>query len=459
MKIAVLGNGSIGLTTAFTLAKAGHKVFLFGDKEKKGSASKAAGAMINVMAEIEEDFLDFEPSKKKFDLAYASQRRWDNFIKQNFSKKEIEINKKKFTLVFKNNLTTPFENKQFEYLKKIKTKFPKDIKINQDISKFKLDKKKIKELICLPREKYLDSRILLSKLEQLLEKYNVKKNYDAGDYLLNTKKDKIEILYNKKKEIFDYVVVALGSYSEKFNKMNKKIVGKIPKILFGTGTAFRIKKKKFTPKFKKNNFVLRTMNRGSACGFHLVPLSNDEYYFGASNFISQLEEAGSRIGSVGVLTNGLIKEFDENLKDNYLTLCSGHRPTSADTYPVLGPLKKNNKIIFATANKRDGLTCSLEISELIKNFVGGDINAFENYKLFEPNRNLISYFNQISAINKAAEASVAGFIMHEGEQYLNDWNKLVKNEKTRIEKIYKKLNLKNFGIHPELISLYDYGRL
>ncbi len=459
MKIAVLGNGAIGLTTSYTLSKSGHRVCLFGNKEKKGSASTAAGAMINVFAEVEENLLDFEPSRKKFELAYASQKRWHSFVKQNFSKKESENYKKKFTLVFKNNLTTPFENKQFTYLKKIQNYFPDDIKTNQKNSKFKIDNKKIRDLIYLPREKYLDSRVLISELEKLIKKYNVKTKYNIEKYLLKIKKNKIEISYNTKKEIFDYVVVALGSYSEKFNRSNKDIVGKIPKIFFGTGTAFRIKKKEFTPKFKKNNFVLRTMNRGNACGFHLIPLSKDEYYFGASNSITQLEERESRIGSVSVLTNGLINEFDSSLKDNHLSLCSGHRPTSADTYPILGPLKKSKKIIFATANKRDGLTCSLEISQLIKNFVNGDKQAFEKYKIFEPNRNLISYFDSITAIDKAAEASVAGFIMHEGEKYLDDWNKLVKLEKKKIEKIYKRINFKKFGIHPELISLYDYKRL
>ena len=49
--------------------------------------------------------------------------------------------------------------------------------------------------------------------------------------------------------------------------------------------------------------------------------------------------------------------------------------------------------------------------------------------------------------------------MHEGEKYLSDWNKLVKKEKIRIEKVYKKLNLKNFGIHPELINLYNHKRI
>ena len=61
MKIAILGNGAIGAMTALKLSNSGNAITIFGDKRRQGSASLAAGAMINVMAEIEEDQLDFEP--------------------------------------------------------------------------------------------------------------------------------------------------------------------------------------------------------------------------------------------------------------------------------------------------------------------------------------------------------------------------------------------------------------
>ena len=458
MKIAVLGNGSIGLTSALSLSDAGHKVYLFGDRNKTGSASKAAGAMLNVMAEMEDNQLDFTPSKKKFYLAYNSQKKWKGFIKKNFSPKEFRSYNKRFTLVFRNNFTTPFEENQFKYLKSHLNSFPNDIKLNY--RKLKTNNyKSVKELIHLPEEKYIDSRLLLSRLDNLLIKNKVKMVFDKKIYKLKKRNHKIEIKYQNKTEIFDYVVIALGSYTQKFNEINRKLVGKIPKIFFGTGTAFRVKKKNFTPKFIKSDYVLRTMNRGNACGFHLVPLNNNEYYFGASNSVSQIEEKKSRIGSVAVLTNGLINEFDPYLSDNHIELCIGHRPTSADTYPILGPLNDHPQILYATGNKRDGLTCSVEISKLIKEYIEGDRTSFENYHLFKPNRKLISFYNKDIAIKKASEASVAGFIMHNGKKYINDWDKLVKIEKSNIQKIYKNIGSKEFGIHPELISLYRNKRI
>ena len=44
----------------------------------------------------------------------------------------------------------------------------------------------------------------------------------------------------------------------------------------------------------------------------------------------------------------------------------------------------------------------------------------------------------------------------------NDGHKVVlfgDKEKTRVEKVYKKLGIKNFGIHPEMVSLYEYKRM
>ena len=67
MKIGILGNGSIGCATAIYLAEAGHNVTLFGNKLREGSASKAAGAMLNVFGELEYGQLENEPLRKKFE--------------------------------------------------------------------------------------------------------------------------------------------------------------------------------------------------------------------------------------------------------------------------------------------------------------------------------------------------------------------------------------------------------
>ena len=127
MKIAILGNGSIGCMAALNLSNDGHKVVLFGDKERHGSASKSAGAMLNVMGEVENDQFETVTTKTKFELGYNSQRKWNDFVKKNFSPKEYKSFKKTNTLVFKNDYTCPFEDKHFNYLKKHANNFPLDV--------------------------------------------------------------------------------------------------------------------------------------------------------------------------------------------------------------------------------------------------------------------------------------------------------------------------------------------
>ena len=449
MKIAILGNGSIGNMLAFKISKSGHNVTQFGSKNRYGSASLAAGAMINCLAEVEENQLDYRPLKQKFDLAYNSQRKWDKFISSYFKKDENKKFKKRYTTVFTNNFTTPYEKKQFEYLKKIQSNFPKDIKTK---------KLKNNEII-LPRERFIDSRIVINRLDELLKKNKVKVIYDIKSYKLKKINKKIEISYQGKTKKFDYVIVALGSFTQEFNTLNKQLVGNIPRIFFGVGSALSILKKPFTKNFSSCDYVLRTMNRGSACGFHLIPLSKNELYFGASNAITQIKENFSRIGSISVLTNGLIDQFSSDLKDNHLELRLGFRPTTADCYPLLGPLNDHQQIIYATGNKRDGLTSSLEISEVINDFINGDKYAFEKYSLFKPNRKLISYYNREIATQIASETSVAGQIMHNKQLMLDDWKKMVKKKKNFLNKFYDKKKISNFGIHPELISMYKFNRI
>ena len=138
----------------------------------------------------------------------------------------------------------------------------------------------------------------------------------------------------------------------------------------------------------------------------------------------------------------------------------GHRPVTADTYPLLGVLNKNSRIIIATGNKRDGLTASPKIASLIQDYISGNKESFEEYKIFNPERNLISYFDKEIAIKSTAEAKISGEMMHYKNPDFSNWNKIVKERVFEYEKIYKKINLnKKFGIHPELLSLYLHRKV
>ena len=68
----IIGNGSIGMAIASDLSRessSSFRISIFGKKNREGSASLAAGAMINVFGEIEYDTLTYSVTEH-------NTRRW-----------------------------------------------------------------------------------------------------------------------------------------------------------------------------------------------------------------------------------------------------------------------------------------------------------------------------------------------------------------------------------------------
>jgi glycine/D-amino acid oxidase-like deaminating enzyme len=465
MKIGILGNGSIGSATALYLADAGHKVLLFGNKKRQGSASKAAGAMLNVFGELENNHFENVALKKKFDLAKSSlDTEWPIVLKKLFGSKSKTILNNRKTVIFKNKFSSPYEIKHFDYLKKQGKFYKKEINSFNPIEDgVPYELNSANEFIGLD-EGFINTTEYFTKLDSYLDKKNVKKIDDFDSYKVLKKKDKIFLkstAEKKKSDIqLDYLVVALGSYSQKLFLENKSIFKKVQKIFFGTGFAFSLFPRGYTEKINNDNKVYRTMNRGNACGFHIVPSPKEGFYFGASSTITDIEEFYPRLSSIKVLSNELERQFDHRFSGYQSYFNLGHRPVTADTYPLFGALNKNSRIIIATGNKRDGLTASPKIASLIQDYIGGNNDSFEEYKIFNPERNLLSYFDKEIAIKSAAEAKISGEMMHYKNPDFSNWNKIVKERVYEYEKIYKKINLnKKFGIHPELLSLYLHKKV
>jgi hypothetical protein len=430
MKIGILGNGSIGSVAALNLAEDGHQVFLFGKKNREGSASKAAGAMLTSLAEIEDNQLDFQPLRKKFELSDISVTKYWPEILSKISKTDANKIKKKGLFVFTNNFSSPYELKDFNYLKSLKKKFKNRILLNKTISNS-----------CPYELKGLKNSIYIN------------------NYKIRVVEKKILLIAKspiKKKEILlDYLVVALGAYSQKFFNENHFVFKNIQKVFFGSGFGFSFFPRDYSNIIKTDNNIYRTLNRGNACGFHLVPLNNNSFYFGASSTITDIEEFHPRLSSINVLSSEVEKQFDPKFSGYQTNINFGHRPVSTDTFPLLGPLKNNPNIIIATGNKREGFTQSPFIGYLIKDYISGNKYSFTNFGIFNPERKLISYFNRETAIHKTAEAKISGESMHDNKPDFSNWEKKVKERKKEYEKVYNKINLgKNFGIHPEILSLF-----
>ena len=98
-------------------------------------------------------------------------------------------------------------------------------------------------------------------------------------------KDLFKIYCNGKKMVQSRkVIITCGAF---INNIKFKNSEKVLDTYYGVGNALEINDNKKTLKSQiPNRTVVRSPNRGSTCGIHIVPRKENQYYLGAGSYIS-----------------------------------------------------------------------------------------------------------------------------------------------------------------------------
>ena len=459
----IVGNGSIGMAIANDLsreASLSFKISIFGKKDRTGSASLAAGAMINVFGEIEYDTLKSNAGMTKFKMLLKSKDLWLNHVKYLKSKINTKLKLNKGTFILNNSSADELDDKNFQAiedsLKMFKEKFTY-VK-SSDIKGYdpKQRSRSFKNLY-IPNERFISSaKDLLDSYDKILEdKKNVSfKNNLISRIIINNNR---KVVIDEKGNKFEckYLIISSGSYANKLIKQIKKIHKKIPDLFFGTGNAVIAS--------SDNNIipdsVVRTPNRGMACGLHIVPLNKNHIYIGASNRIADFPNNRPLISTVMTLQNSLIKEINQaygNLKIK--KICVGHRPTTSDTFPILGETSIKG-LYITTGTKRDGLSMSLFIAKCISNSILKLKNNYKFPEMFKPERKIISTMSLKEGIEKSVKHRISAAYQHDLELPKTETDETFRNNVTsEIKKIYLKCKIKK-GVPPEMLNMYLYKKV
>jgi glycine oxidase len=459
----VVGNGSVGSAIAYELSKNASKEFkigIFGKNSREGSASLAAGAMINVFGEIEYDSLSSRQNETRFKMLLNSKDLWNNHILNLKEKTKTNLQIKKGTVILNNSSSDELDDENFKSienaLKKFKEKYSlidsKDIKGYNPQPKFR----SLKSLY-IPNENSINSaKELLSVYDQIFQQ---KKNifvFNSNIKKINIKKNFKEVIdESKNRYTCKYLVIAAGSYSQKLIQQVKQIKNKVPDLFFGTGNAIIVK----SEKNNLPNCVIRTPNRGMACGLHVVPLNKNHIYVGATNRISTVPNNKPLISTTSTIINSLVKEINQEYGILKIKkICVGHRPTTSDTFPLLGETTVKG-LFIATGTKRDGLSLSLYISKCISNMILKQKNNYNFPTIFKPERKIISTMTSYQAIEKSVKHRLSAAFQHELQIPLTETVEVYKeNLRTQIKDIYKAAKLKK-GVPPEMLNMYLYKKI
>jgi len=351
MHIVIIGNGAVGLAIASGLLAENSqlKVSIVGPFSRDNSASMAAAAMLNSFAELEPNCLDLHRDKIKFQASQVASKLWPNFLEENkVAKNFLRMG----TVLINNTASDNLEDRNYDAIMGYLDAFNEPYEqINPyHIKGYKpLQKLRAQRALLIRNEGWVHPDGVLKSLEENLKLQGVQFIDDEVNSL-TTLPDETEAanLNSGGKLTADLFVLANGSSASNLFNSSKHIQQKMMQITHGVGCTIELQ----APTIECD-YVIRTPNRGGACGIYHAPYNENSFVCGASNLITTAPEQYPRLSVMQNLTQAAMEQINtDHSKSQLLKVNVGFRPTSIDTYPVIGWLNSNTYTI--TGTKRDG---------------------------------------------------------------------------------------------------------
>lgn len=457
--VVIVGNGILGLSTAFSLSLLDPtlKIAIVAPSHREGSASVAAGAMLNAFAELTSTSLKSKAGEEKFENALKASKQWDSWIQSinDFLPEAEKLTIQDGTFVILNAKSGILDSENFNTILNVlkQRQEPYEEVDPQSIPGLNPveDCRPLRSLY-LPKEGCINSGRVINALEDILQKHcNVTFIHQkalsfnvAGHAVVSLNTDQGEIISARN------FVIAAGSYSQKLIDTLPQISRNIPRLLSGMGCSVIVSQ---DPKHTVHH-VIRTPNRSGACGLHVTP-QGQELYIGATNNIYEEPRSNHKIGFTHFLLECALEQINQNLHSADLKTChTGNRPATLDTFPLLGQTSIEGLWIM-TGTYRDGFHQSPVLSESIARAILGLPNDLS--PTFKPERSLIRTFTKEESIEEAIKHYMCGAYERSMKLPKAGWDEVLREMIfNRLHYIYDQLET-DFGLTPDLFMMFEFA--
>jgi glycine/D-amino acid oxidase-like deaminating enzyme len=457
--VLIIGNGIIGNSICYSLLKKDPqiKVGIIGESSRVGSATMAAGAMLNCFAEITSLSLKSEAGKAKFDLGVKALRIWDSWvdsINHNLSK-ETHIKINPGTFVIHNTKSGQLDSIHYDNIIKALDEYkepyeridPKSIPGLNPV-----DDARSVEAIYLPNEGSINPSSVLQAFRSILENNTNIEFIDDMATKIEGAENKFTV--NTRKGIVlnaDQVVLAAGSYCQGLLDDIPALKNKIPRIFSGTGYSLVIEQD-LTNNIKH---VIRSPNRSGACGLHVLP-SKEGVYIGASNNVFDVPQELVSAGLAHFLLECALEQINHNFhKSRIISWHVGNRPASIDTYPLIGETSITG-LWLVSGTYRDGFHMSPIIAEHIADRIIGGVGLID-HDIFAPERKPLPLLTKNESITEAIEHYMSGAYERSMKLPKAGWDPLFRDLiRDRLSKLYEQLDT-DFGLTPDMLMMFEFA--
>ncbi len=444
--VVIIGSGVLGYSLALALAREDStlNIIVLGNKDKKGNATQAAGAMLGCFGEITETMFKSKYGKAKFKSSLEAKKLWGDWTQfvNEISQKNIRINKG--TFIVHNTNSGHIDTKNYRAIKQ------KLIENNEEFEEsyfedipgiHTLENLRSLDSIFIPNEGSICASLYLDALQKAIENLtNIKLICEevSSIEVNNEKAQRIKLCNNEYIET-PKLVLAAGAFSQHLIDQIPELHNKIPRILAGVGHSILVSQT--TPSIEH---VIRTPNRAGACGLHVLPY-NGHLYVGATNELKIHPETEPTVGWIHFLLQCLLDQINQNLFSSKISkIMIGNRPSPLDGFPLLGYTSINN-LFMLTGTYRDGFHQSPYLAKIAAQNILYNTPMLDG--LFSPERKPIEIMTRQEAIDEAVEHHMAS-AYEAGAKFPHAfWSESMKNYiKNDITEFYD-----TFGVNTNLL--------
>ncbi len=479
MEYIIVGNGIVALSIAFRLHQRltpPDKVVIVGPQDRPGCASLAAGAMLNSFGEIEAYSLKSDHDLYHFELSHMATRLWPTFEEELIEAakdhlpdacKKCEILKgggcyDRGTFILNNCAADEWDDRNFEAIVHALEDFdePHELVSPREIPNYYPSQHlRATRAVYIHDEGWLNPYIVFEKIDAILANSDLITVTEgtAERFIKNGERIAAVELIDGQKIEGDIFLLASGATVGHI--LAKSELGlNVQPVFYGVGYSMEIKSPS-SPHVK----TVRTPNRGGACGTYTVPYfkgpeeENDHILIGATNRLQPEPSYQERLASIHHLMQSTIEEINGNFYSARLVRSNvGWRPTTQDTYPLLGKTSIDNFII-ASGTKRDGFHLSPLLSDYMAKILMGE-EVDERFNRFAPERPLIRDLSREDAVEITVASLMSEQYQHGYKPSCVPMDRQVKETYRKdIEDLHDKVGAKDWGIPPLLVNMYRYG--
>lgn len=414
MRIAVVGSGISGTLASLRLAhqSPGVEVLLFGDLNRKLSGTSAAAVMLNSIAEVDTGVSPGSRHWEKLLHSRLADRMWDevpDFLAGITQSRDRGLSISRGTFVLDSGIPHSLERKTFEAIVSVARRLGERVEASalESIAGYlPTHEGRASQAIFLDREGWLDPNQFLPTFDQALRASTAVQSVteDIEEIVETNSGVRLKSFAGNFWEA-DRVLLANGWGAGRFLEQFGLVKGKHNALYAGEGTTVRLR-----PTENSQEYVIRTPNRGLACGLYSAPHGN-ELVVGATSHVVEKPEGVADVESIRSLTSMATSELNRRLSTaGLIAINHGVRPVTTDGFPMVGWL--SDKVFLLSGTRRDGWHFAPLWTEVAADALVGERESDIQLSHYDPHREIVRELNVEDAVQNGTEHYLSGMVQH-----------------------------------------------